>query len=175
MRRNHSADRTTQLALNKIKPKLRVDQRDVGCAEFLQGLENRAGARLPAFSLVFLRSAQLWKHGRLHFTARFRFSRRTINFNPDQVSSIAHTFTSTNPSGNATARTTSSVTSVSTPDDLFGQETQTVAASAIFSRRTGNRFANSLCFLMKTWTKVDADLKRFEKVTPSGIVPSNRR
>src|SRR5437762_1814141 len=58
---------------------------------------------------------ELLKHGRLHFTARFRFSRRTINFNPDQVSSIAHIFTSTNPSGNATARTTSSVTSVGTP------------------------------------------------------------
>jgi hypothetical protein len=127
------------------------------------------------FGLVFPRSAQPWKHGRLHFTVRFRFSRRTINFNPDQVSSIAHTFTSTNPSGNATARITSSVTSVGTPDDLFGQETQTAPASAIFSRRTGNRFANWLCFLMKTWTKLESDLKRFEKVTPSGIVPSNRR
>src|SRR5881409_3626437 len=112
---------------------------------------------------------QLLKHGQLHFTGRFRFSRRTINFNPDQVSSIAHTFTSTNPSGNATARITSSVTSVGTPDDLFGQETQTVAASAIFSRRAGNRFANSLWLLMKTWTKVESDLKRFEKVTPSEI------
>ena len=30
---------------------------------------------------------------RLHLTARSRFVRRTINFNPDQVSSIAHTFT----------------------------------------------------------------------------------
>src|SRR5437762_12556477 len=118
---------------------------------------------------------ELLKHGRLHFTARFRFSRRTINFNPDQVSSIAHTFTSTNPSGNATALITSSVTSVGTPDDLFGQETQTVPASAILARKTGNLFANSLRFLVKTWMKLESGFKRSEKVTPSGILPSNRR
>ena len=79
----------------------------------------------------------------------FRFVRRTINFNPDQVSSIAHTFTSTNPRGSATSRTTFSVTSVGTPDDLFGQETQTVPVSAIFSRKIDNLLANSLRFLMK--------------------------
>src|SRR5213595_3689033 len=55
-----------------------------------------------------------------------RNSLRITSFNPDQVSSIAHTFTSTNPIGSATSRTTSSVTSVSTLADLFGQETQTV-------------------------------------------------
>src|SRR6266513_296063 len=55
---------------------------------------------------------------RLHLTARFRFVRRTINFNPDHVSSIAHTLTSTNPSGSAAARTTSSVTSVAMPEDF---------------------------------------------------------
>src|SRR5204863_5346290 len=118
---------------------------------------------------------ELWKHGRLHFTARFRFSRRTINFNPDQVSSIAHTFTSTNPSGNATARITSSVTSVSTLADLFGQETQTVPVSAIFSRKTDNLFSNSLRLLTKMWTKPASDFKRSEKITLSGVVPSNRR
>jgi hypothetical protein len=98
--------------------------------------------------------------------------RRTINFNPDQVSSTAHTFTSTNPSGSATARTLSSVTSVSTPDDLFGQETQTVPVSAIFSRKSDNLFSNSLSFLMKTWTKLESGFRRSGKVTPSGIVPS---
>src|SRR5213082_2673019 len=105
----------------------------------------------------------------------FRFSLRTISFSPDQVSSIAHTFTSTNPSGNATARTTFSVTLVGTVDDLFGQETQTVPVSAVFSRKADNRFSNSLRFLIKTWTKLDSGFKRSEKVTPSGIVPSNGR
>jgi len=36
-----------------------------------------------------------------------------------------------------------------TPADLFGQETQTVPVAAIFSRKTGNLFANSLRFLVK--------------------------
>src|SRR4029077_10066013 len=114
--------------------------------------------------------------GKYHFlTGGFRFIRRTINFSPDQVSSIAHPFTSTNPSGSATARTTFSVTSVGTPDDLFGQEIQTIPVSAIFSRKADNLFANSLRFLTKTWTKFESGIKQSEKVTPSGIVPSNRR
>jgi hypothetical protein len=45
------------------------------------------------------------KVSHFHFVvASFRFVRRIINFNPDRVSVIAHTFTSTNPSGGATAR-----------------------------------------------------------------------
>ena len=77
---------------------------------------------------VFHSQINVIKATRFHF----RFSLRTISFNPDQVSSIAHTFTSTNPSGRATARTTSSVTSAGTPDDFFGQETQTVPVSRDF-------------------------------------------
>src|ERR1700719_1709688 len=57
----------------------------------------------------------------------FRFSRRIINFNPDQVSSTAQTLISTNPSGSATARITSSVMLVGTLEDFLGQETQTAA------------------------------------------------
>src|SRR5438132_11012804 len=80
----------------------------------------------------------------------FRFSRRIINFNPDQVSSTAQTFTSTNPSGNAISRITSSVTSVEMPEDFFGHETQTVPVLAIFARKIGNRFSNSdRCMLKK--------------------------
>src|SRR4029077_4047866 len=112
--------------------------------------------------------------GKYHFlTGGFRFIRRTLNFSPDQVSSIAHTFISTNPSGSATARTTSSVTSVGMPDDLFGQEAQTVPASGGVSRKTDNSFSNSRGVFMKTWTKSESAFKRPEKVTPSGIVPSN--
>src|SRR5882757_8809608 len=50
----------------------------------------------------------------------FRFSRRIINFNADQISSTAQTLMSTNPIGSATDRITSSVMSVGTPDDFFG-------------------------------------------------------
>jgi hypothetical protein len=89
------------------------------------------------------------KNAPLHLTAHFRFVRRTINFNPDQVSSIAHTLTSTNPSGSAMDRTTSSVTSVGTPADFFGQETQTIPVSATFSRKIDNLFSYSPRLLVK--------------------------
>src|ERR1700757_2284983 len=134
-------------------------------------LRQKLSVKLLRYFHVFHSQINVIKATRFHF----RFSLRTISFNPDQVSSIAHTFTSTNPSGSATARTTSSVTSVETPDDRFGQETQTVPVSVTFSRKPGNLFANSLRFLMKTWTKPESGFKRAEKVTLSGIVPSNRR
>ncbi len=51
---------------------------------------------------------------------------------------------STNPSGNAISRTTSSVTSVEIPEDFFGQETQTVPLSDIFRRKIDIFFCNSL-------------------------------
>src|SRR5947207_9238923 len=80
----------------------------------------------------------------------FRFSRRIINFNPDQVSSTAQTFMSTNPRGNAISRITSSVRSVEMPEDFFGHETQIVPVLAIFARKIGNRFSNSdRCMLKK--------------------------
>src|SRR5207237_3694402 len=111
-------------------------------AELLQKLS----IKLNCYLHVFHSQINVIKATRFHF----RFSLRTISFNPDQVSSIAHTFTSTNPSGSATARTTSSVTSVDTPDDLFGQETQTGPVSEIFSRKMANCFSNSLRLLMNT-------------------------
>ena len=53
-----------------------------------------------------------------------RFSSRITSFKPDQTSSTAHTFTSTSPSGNASARIVSSVISVGRFDAFFGQDTQ---------------------------------------------------
>lgn len=46
------------------------------------------------------------------------------SFNPDQTASTAQTLISTRPRGRAAFRTTSSVRSVCTPEDFFGQETQ---------------------------------------------------
>jgi hypothetical protein len=60
--------------------------------------------------------------------------RRFINFSPDQVSSTAQTFTSTNPIGRHISRIVSSVMSVGTFDAFFGQLTQMnpcVASSGI--------------------------------------------
>src|SRR5439155_94869 len=77
-------------------------------------LRQKLSVKLNCYLHFFHSQINVIKATRFHF----RFSLRTISFNPDQVSSIAHTFTSTNPSGSATARTTSSVTSVDTSDDV---------------------------------------------------------
>src|SRR5262249_25624686 len=114
-------------------------------------LRQKLSVKLLRYLHVFHSQINVIKATRFHF----RFSLRTINFSPDQVSSIAHTFTSTNPSGSATARTTSSVTSVGTPADFFGQETQTVPVSASFSRKMDNLFPSSLRCLMKSWIKLE--------------------
>ena len=95
----------------------------------------RQKARVKLDSGLHIFNAQInviEQSGFHHFD--FRFSRRIINFKPDQVSSTAQTLMSTNPSGRATARITSSVTSVATPDDFFGHETQIAASSAILCR-----------------------------------------
>src|SRR6266498_2712179 len=52
------------------------------------------------------------------------FSFRTTSFSPDQMSSTAQTLMSTRPIGNATSLIVSSVMSVGTLDDFFGQDTQ---------------------------------------------------
>jgi len=82
---------------------------------------------------------------------------------------------STNPSGNAICRTTSSVTSVEIPEDFFGQETQTVPLSDIFRRKIDIFFCNSLRRLVKRWTKLEPGFNRSENVTSLGILPSKRR
>src|SRR5438093_3988173 len=104
----------------------------------------------------------------------FRFLRRIINFNPDHVSSTAQTFMSTNPSGNATSRTTSSVMSVGILADFFGHETQIVPLSAILSRKIDNLLSNSLRRFVNRWTKSELVLIRLENVTRSSF-PSSLR
>ncbi|HEY7170031.1 MAG TPA: hypothetical protein VH417_04235 [Vicinamibacterales bacterium] len=61
------------------------------------------------------------------------------SFNPDQVSSTAHTFTSTKPSGSAISRIRSSVTVVTTPEAFFGHDTQTAASGRIVDTRRASR------------------------------------
>src|SRR5207244_3777024 len=119
-------------------------------------LRQELSVKLLRYFHVFHSQINVIKTTRFHF----RFSFRTISFSPDQVSSIAHTFTSTKPSGSATARITSSVTSAGMPDDFFGQETQMVPVSASFSRKMDNLLSKSLRFLMKTWTKLDSGCNR---------------
>src|SRR5437667_8662095 len=69
----------------------------------------------------------------------YRSSFRIISFSPDQTSSTAQTFISTSPSGKAIWRTTSSVTSVATPELFFGQDTHIIPAGSIAHRNGSSR------------------------------------
>src|ERR1700722_15315547 len=55
---------------------------------------------------------------------------RRTNFNPDQTSVTAHTFTSTNPASSPTSRTMFSFRSVTTPELFLGQLTHNIPAGA---------------------------------------------
>ena len=65
-----------------------------------------------------------------------RSSRRMTSLSPDHVASIAHTFVSTSPTGRAISRTTSSVTSVGTPDARFGHATHSIPSGASARQET---------------------------------------
>src|ERR1700737_1657742 len=97
---------------------------------------------------IFYPQINVVQNSRFHLFD-FRVGRRIINFNPDQVASTAQTFTSTNPSGNAISRITSSVTSVEIPEDFFGHETQIVPSSDILSRKIDNLLSSSLRLVVK--------------------------
>src|SRR3954464_7829474 len=77
---------------------------------------------------------------------RHRSLRRRTNLSPDQVSSTAHTFTSTRPAASPTWRTTSSVRSVATPDVFFGHDTHNVPLGVSRSRSLPKRFSRSDLF-----------------------------
>ena len=82
-----------------------------------------------------------------------RSSLRITSFNPDQVSSTAHTFTSTSLLANAYFLTTSSVISVVTPDDFLGQDIQIMPSRTMRFRRLGSRFCNCDALSTKEWMK----------------------
>src|SRR2546430_3087948 len=135
------------------------------------GAAPRPLSRTRATARAQVRSKRVSSH--LFFD--FRFSRRIINFNPDHGSSTAQTLMSTNPSGKAISRITSSVTSVEIPEDFFGHETQTVPVLAIFARKIGNRFSNSDRCMLKKCTKSEPSLTRSENFILVAGFPSNLR
>src|SRR5437764_1059718 len=134
----------------------------------------KSGIELHCAFHVFYAQINVIEQSRSHFFD-FRFSRRIINFNPDQVSSTAQTFVSTRPSGSATARMTSSVTLVGTPDDFLGHETQTTASSAIFWRSDCKCFSNAPRSVTKRCTNFVFPTGRVPKFTPLGMLPSRLR
>lgn len=71
-----------------------------------------------------------------------RSASRMTNFSPDQVSSIAHTLTSTRPLARPNSRTTPSPRSVTIPDDRLGQHTQIIPAVVCRAAAASNRRSN---------------------------------
>jgi len=72
-----------------------------------------------------------------------RSSFRMTSFRPDQISVTAHTLTSINPSGLAKARIVSSLISVATFEDFFGQDTHKQASGLILERSKSKYFSSS--------------------------------
>src|SRR5262249_28565926 len=78
---------------------------------------------------------------------------RNTNFNPDQVSSTAQTFTSTSLALRPISRTMFSSKSVGTPAAFFGQEIQSMPSAFIASRSLGISAAKLLRLAVKKCRK----------------------
>src|SRR5215467_953351 len=80
------------------------------------------------------------------------FSRRK-NFNPDQVSVTAHTFTSTKPTAKPISRTIFSSRSVTTPELFLGQLTHSIPAGPSCLLRRLNSLVSSASDFVNSITK----------------------
>ena len=97
---------------------------------------------------------------------------RLTNFNPDQTSETAQTFTSTSPDASPISRTTFSVTSVFTPELFFGQLTHSIPAGARRWPTGQNFFSNSSFDLAKIMAKSSAFFPGADAfVRPPGLGP----
>lgn len=101
-----------------------------------------------------------------------RSETRITSLSPDHTSLTAQTLTSTNPSGSATARITSSVTSDGTFEAFFGHDTHTYPAGASDRRRVARRFASAARFVTNTCAAATEPPARAVRVTPAGSSPS---
>lgn len=117
-------------------------------ASFLLHNLFRAGCRVPSsfcFRSLFTFDLPCFRS----------FSRRT-NFNPDQMSVTAQTFTSTNPARRPTSRIASSLRSVTTPELFFGQLTHNIPAGASAFEIRRNSFSSSAADLLNNMAKSSA-------------------
>src|ERR1700722_11882883 len=89
-------------------------------------------------------------------TPQRSFTRRT-NFNPEQTSVTAQTFTSTRPAANPISRTACSSTSVGTPELFLGQLTQSIPAGASCLLNRLNSFVNSVFDFVNSMAKSSGD------------------
>src|SRR5262249_30275760 len=72
-----------------------------------------------------------------------RSASRMTNFRPYHVSSIAHTFTSTNPKARPILRTTSSVRSVGLPEAFLGQAIHNMPFATSWPARPRKSFSSA--------------------------------
>src|ERR1700721_251798 len=105
-----------------------------------------------------------WMACFLSHNHHLRSFKRRMNFNPDQMSVIAHTFTSTRPTARPVSRTIFSVTLVATPELFFGQLTQNIpAGESNFATRL-NSDSNSFCVLVNVMAK-STSAASFERIS----------
>src|SRR4051812_45291087 len=135
-------------------------------------IDESAGERVDCF--------HLWPRSRDSLIARIlirgaptarrqRSLTRRTNLRPDQVSSTAHTFTSTSPAASPTRLTTSSVRSVATPDAFLGHDPHSMPSGSSRSRSLANRLSRSDFLLTKIIAKSSAP--RATSRAPAGRGP----
>jgi len=78
---------------------------------------------------------------------------RRTNFNPDQISVTAQTFTSTKPAASPISRTRFSSRSDATPELFFGQLTHSIPAGCSNFAKRRNSCFSSACDLVKRMAK----------------------
>ena len=86
---------------------------------------------------------------------------------PDQVASIAATFVSTSPRGDATSRTTSSAAFVGPPEARLGQQTHSIPAGARRAWSVATRLASSRRSVTNNRTMSSGSAGRLSQVMPS--------
>ena len=87
---------------------------------------------------------------------------------PLQVSSMAHTLTSTHPVGRRSSRKASSVRSVGTPLERFGHATQTTPSGPTAAVRAGQRRTTSARRVKKASTRSSGGRALCFQRTPGG-------
>src|SRR5262249_1054614 len=96
---------------------------------------------------------------------------RMTNFSPDQISSMAQTFTSTSPKPNPVSRTRFWSKSVGRPEALLGHAIHSMPSASSLAASTGKSFSKAVRFSTKYTTTSALPFRRSLATTPSGNLP----
>jgi hypothetical protein len=141
--------------------------RDIPCdSSFARTLHlSSEDGRTRGYLLPLIANCQLL------FAFYFLSFTRITNFNPDHVSSIAQTFTSTSPHSNPTRRTTSSVRSVGRPLAFLGQPIQSIPSGTSAAERRPKSLFNSANWSVKYTLTLALPESLSAACPPSGSLP----